>query len=230
MQPTSDTPKPTTPDSRFFRDFGLLLIGLIVLGFGGRTLFGHDELRPELPILLPHILTVGGWYVLLVVQSALIACKNRALHRRLGKLSALLALGLVVTGVWVMAANYRLKDDAPLAFFNCLNLSQFVLLYILGIRRVKSDRLAHPRLLIWGAIAMMPPALVRIVQTVGLPEPITVIPMLALWIPPIRHDWQLLGRMQRGTRLGLTVVGLGLVIGPIGFTEVWAGWIEALAG
>ncbi|HWF86753.1 MAG TPA: hypothetical protein VG222_17965 [Vicinamibacterales bacterium] len=50
---------------------------------------------PVLPLLHAHGLVVTAWFVLIVVQSGLIATRRVNLHRRLGVFGALLA-GLVV--------------------------------------------------------------------------------------------------------------------------------------
>ena len=63
----------------------------------------------------------------------------------------------LVVAVAVTGANFRLKGDAPLVFFNLLNLTQFVVLYTWAVLRVRDPAL-HKRLLLFGSIAMMPPA------------------------------------------------------------------------
>jgi len=210
---------------------GLLLLALIALGFGGRALTQGEaaEERPPLAVLLPHIATVGGWYLLFVLQAAWSGPRRR-LHRVLGKLSAPLVLALLWTGLLVMAANYRLKGDAPLAFFNVLNLCQFAGLYVAALTQVRRPA-RHMRLMLYASCAMMPPALVRIVQALGLPEPVTVLLIVGLWVPGLRHDRETLGRVHGATWVGIGVIAAGVVLGgPVGFSAAWAALADAWLG
>lgn len=197
------------------------MIFCIILGFGGRALTRREENAPELAILLPHILCIAGWYLLFVVQALLIGRGCQALHRRFGYASVVLALCLWGTGIAVTRANFRLQGDASLVFFNLLNLTQFTFLYTWAVLRVRDPAL-HKRLMLFGSLAMMPPALVRMVQAVGLPEVMTVGLIVGWWIPSVIHDRATLGRVHRGTWIGLATIAFGLVVGgPVGFSDGW---------
>ncbi|MGC6486472.1 MAG: hypothetical protein ACON4Z_02420 [Planctomycetota bacterium] len=216
-------------DRAFAARAGQSLIALMLLGFGGRALVHGDSAPPPLRVLLPHVATVVAWYVLFVLQAAS-GARRRRRHRLLGYASLPLVLAMLSSGVAVMAANYRLKGDAPLAFFNLLNLSQFFGLYTAALLSVRRPR-QHARLMLYASFAMMPPALVRIVQAVGLPEPVTVLLIVGLWIPGIRHDRATLGRVHPATWWGVAVITAGLVLGgPVGFSAAWAALIERAAG
>lgn len=205
---------------------GLLLLALILCGFGGRALTQREETPPDAWILVPHILCIGAWYLLFALQGALIPLRRRTLHRTLGYASLPLAIALVWTSVLVMAENYRLKGDAPLVFFNVLNLSQFVGLYTAAVLALRRPMM-HKRLMLYASITMMPPALVRIIQAISLPEPVTVLLIVGLWIPGIRHDRKTLGRVHAGTWIGVGVIAFGVAIGgPIGFSEGWAALVD----
>ena len=210
---------------------GLLLLALIALGFGGRALSQGEaaEERPPLAVLLPHIATVGSWYLLFVLQAAWSGPRRR-LHRVMGKLSLPLVVALLWTGLLVMAANYRLKGDAPLAFFNVLNLCQFAGLYVAALTQVHRPA-RHMRLMLYASCAMMPPALVRIVQALGLPEPVTVLLIVGLWVPGLRHDRATLGRVHGATWVGVGVIAACVVLGgPVGFSAAWAALADAWLG
>lgn len=221
--------RPIASPGWFFFRCGLGLIVCILLGFGGRALVQGEELAPDASVLLPHIACISGWYLLFALQAYWIASappglarqKRRVLHKRVGYASLLLAAGLLVTGFPVTAANFRLKGDAPLVFFNVLNLTQFAVLFTWAVCRVKDPAL-HKRLMLFASLAMMPPALVRMVQAVGLPEPVTVLLIVGWWVPILLHDRATRGRVHRGTWIGITAIGIGLVVGgPIGFSDGW---------
>ncbi|MCR9245126.1 MAG: hypothetical protein NXI31_08835 [bacterium] len=217
-------------DRRFYWRSSLGLIAFIVLGFGGRALTQHEEDAPALAVLAPHIVCIVGWYLLFAVQAFLIGKGRHQLHRRLGRASVVLVIGLLVSGVLVTSANFRLKGDAPLVFFNLLNLAQFAVLYVWAVLRVRDPAL-HKRLLLFASIAMMPPALVRLIQTFGLPEVATVGLIVGWCVPSVLHDRATLGRVHRGTWIGLAAIGIGLAIGgPIGFSAGWRELVVAWFG
>lgn len=218
------------PDRRFFAGCGIGLLAFIVAGFGGRALTSREEAAPDAAILVPHVASILGWYLLFVVQAAWIGRGRVRLHRRLGYASLPLAAMLVVSGVWVSAANFALKGDAPLVFFNLLNLCQFAVLYGWAVARVGQPAL-HKRLMLFASLAMMPPALVRLIQAVGLPEVATVALIVGWWLPPVLHDRATLGRVHRGTWVGMAAIALGLVVGgPIGFSDGWRAWVVEWLG
>jgi hypothetical protein len=209
---------------------GLLLVALILAGFVGRALVAAEADAPAAAVLVPHIATIGLWYLLFVQQARWIGQRRTRTHRRFGYASLPLALALLWTGVAVAAANYRIQQNAPLVFFNLLNLAQFAGLYAAALTRVRHPG-SHGRLMLYASIAMMPPALVRIVQAVSLPEPVTVVLIVALWVPGIRHDRATLGRVHRATWIGVGVIAAGVAAGgPIGFSDGWAELVEAWFG
>lgn len=223
-------PSPRDADRTFHARCGVGLFVFIALGFGGRALTQGEENAPAVAVLAPHIACIGAWYLLFAVQPRLVAAGRVTLHRRLGIASVPLMLALLVTGVLVTGANFRLKGDAPLVFFNVLNLTQFALLYAWALRRT-DDPALHGRLLLFGSLAMMPPALVRVIQALGLPEPVSVVLIVGWWIPSVVHDRATLGRVHRGTWIGIAVIAFGLVIGgPVGFSDAWRELVVAWFG
>lgn len=208
-------------DHAFYWRCGLGMIVFLVLGFGARVLVEREERSPALAVLVPHIVSIGAWYLLFAAQTRLIAAGRRTLHRRLGSASVPLVLALLVTGVAVTRANFLIKGDAPLVFFNVLNLAQFTILYAWALLRVRQPAL-HKRLMLYGSIAMMPPALVRLIQAIGLPEVATVGLIIGWCVPGVLHDRTTLGRVHRGTWIGIGTIAFGLAIGgPVGFSDGW---------
>lgn len=222
-------PAPRSSDRRFALRMGLALCVLILAGFGGRALAGAESRPPAPGVLVPHIATVAAWYGLFVLQ-AVLGRPQRRLHRLLGYASLPLVVALLWTGLAVMAANYRIQGDAPLVFFNLLNLAQFAGLYLTALFAVRRPAV-HKRLLLYASIAMMPPALVRIVQALGFPEPVTVLLIVGLWVPGIRHDRASIGRVHGATWAGIGVIAAGVAAGgPIGFSAGWAELVERWLG
>ena len=94
---------PAARRSPFFQFMAILLLITVAMGFA-RTLF----LRTWYPVpLLPAYIIVHGlvmvsWYLLLVIQTSLIAAHRTDLHRRLGVLGAVLAAFMVAADLNVV--------------------------------------------------------------------------------------------------------------------------------
>lgn len=97
------------PQSRFYLIITILLLLLVLLGFGPRfylrPLFDqprHLQME-QLPLyLILHGILMSLWYVMLVVQSALVNTKNIKLHMRLGVGLGGIALLAVIFAIPVM--------------------------------------------------------------------------------------------------------------------------------
>ena len=65
----------------------------------------------------------------------------------------------------------------------------------------------------------------------GLPEPVTVLLIVGLWIPGLRHDRAMLGRVHGATWVGVFVLGAGVALGgPVGFSAAWAALLDGWLG
>ena len=72
--------------------------------------------RPPFPLVMHlHALTMGGFLLLLLAQTTLVAVGREAYHRRLGLLAMVLAPAMVVAGFLLAATNYHAAWNAALA-------------------------------------------------------------------------------------------------------------------
>lgn len=92
--------------SRFYLILTVLLLLLVLLGFGRTFYFRSFFEQPvrwqmdRLPWLyVVHGVAMTAWFVLLVLQSALINLRRHQVHRKLGYALAGLAVLVVVTGL-----------------------------------------------------------------------------------------------------------------------------------
>lgn len=98
-----------TQHSRFYLIITILLLLVVLLGFGPRFYFRPFFEQPRhlqmetLPIkFMLHGILMTLWYVLLVVQSALVNTKNIKLHKRLGWGLGIIAILAVISAIPVM--------------------------------------------------------------------------------------------------------------------------------
>lgn len=117
-----------------------------------------------------------AWMVLFVIQTALVASRKVAMHRRLGIAGAVLAAGMVVTGTLVAIATAARGSSAagmtPLAFlviplFDMVLFATFVTIALIRRR----DREAHKRLMLLAYISIVTAAVARLPGVLSLGPP-----------------------------------------------------------
>lgn len=95
-------------------------------GAGGRVI---DPVIFRLDLI--HGLAIAAWYVLFLVQSLLIATRNRRLHFKLGWTVVAVALAIVITGPWVAIRSVQIT---PADFhFVGMQYSRFLLVMLTEI-------------------------------------------------------------------------------------------------
>ncbi len=156
-----------------------MAVFLLVLNFVGfaptfflKPLFD----TPELPVYTHlHGALFASWFVLLFLQTALVARGNVGLHRRLGMFGAALAAAMVASGLAVLyfgvvafrASGGSLPRASAFAWGNLTLLiafASFVTLAMVYRRRVD----AHKRLMLLATLSMTGQALARIAVFPGL--------------------------------------------------------------
>jgi hypothetical protein len=93
-------------DRWFYASAAVLFLVAIVVAFHDFILDGRGTggrvIGPEMfRVDAIHGACIGLWFLLFLVQSLLIASKNRRIHLKLGWAVVVIGLGVVVTGPWV---------------------------------------------------------------------------------------------------------------------------------
>ena len=199
--------------SAFFLAYSVLLF---LAAFGGFALNG--ALRPAslpapTPLLIAHGLLMVAWFLVLILQTALVRLNRVQLHRRLGMGSLVIAVGVVVAAVLVALGAYRPGSGESMLLPNVVMLINFTGLYAQGLRTRRRDREAHKRWMVLAGAALLGPSLGRICLATGAPMPL----MLALWLgllaPLWVHDWRRPAhRVHRATAIGSSCILLGVVV------------------
>lgn len=154
----------------FFRGMAVLFLMITAAGFA-RTLY----LRPLFDVPpLPVTFYVHGsfttlWVVLFCVQAFLIANKRIAVHRQMGIVGALVAIGVVGSGLAILhyvAVEYpqqgaTLDQIAPLIWGNIAGLIAYSIFVGVGIS-LRSRAQFHKRLMLMATLTMMGQPLARI--------------------------------------------------------------------
>lgn len=198
--------------------------------------------------LVLHGVCLTAWYVLILVQSSLIAARRRRAHRRLGMLGAGLAVGVVVTSLFTVlyrdAYLIHLDSMPTRAFPNLVTLFAFAICAGAGIL-LRHRSSAHKRLMLLASISALPPALDRLGlapplerlfgRTLGwFPGPPEMAPaiagLLTLLLAVLVHDLVREGRVRTATISGVLsmLVAAPALSALVTFSGAWAAFVRAL--
>jgi len=242
-----------TSERRFHAGFTLAILAAVLLGFS-RTFFlrrwfpewagAHGA--PE-PFFLFHGAVFFAWFLLLLVQPALVAARRVDVHRRLGWLGAGLAAAMIVLGtVGALIAARRPTGfmDVPLPPLQFLvipltGIALFGIFVALAFVKRRNPQ-SHKRYMLLASIILLEAAVGRwpfAVMTATLPLPgfgMTDIFVDLFLVPMIVWDLVSRGRVHPVTLWG----GLALIASQpfrimLSETDAWlafAGWAVGLLG
>jgi hypothetical protein len=214
---------PVTSSARrhraFFPAMSSLLIVFVFLGFAPTY-----YLRPVAAGPIPAYLHVHGaamtvWFLLLLVQTALIATRRRAVHRRLGIVGAGVALVIVVLNplvvAWsvphLLADNKSTELTALIVVADLLLIGVFLVLGGLAIRWRRYPE-THSRMLLLASLAVSGPALGRLsLNLAGTPLP-GIIGLMVLPLMVVVHDRVMMKRVHPVSAWGTAAIVGSLVV------------------
>jgi hypothetical protein len=230
--------------SRYFLALALLLLAIVLIGFG-RTFFARALFDvPPIPwYSYLHASLLTSWFLLLVAQTTFIAAHRVDVHRRVGIFGAFIAAGVVITSLgMLLGLPARVNagiffsetpfDPITARFIVWTDLAALAIftLYVslaLYLRR-RSD--LHKRLMLLASIAILGPAFARIGLLLAthstLPPAVqTLIQILLFFGLPLTlvvHDLRTTRRVHRATIAGVTaffvstLAAIGIALTPAG--------------
>ncbi len=156
-----------------------------------RPFFPGVHVPPERFFLL-HGVVFLSWFVLLVVQSALVARRRVALHRSLGVLGGVLATTMVVLGLTGMVIAARRPGgfiDVPLSPLRFMAVPFFDMVLFSGLIgaafALRRDLQAHKRLMLIGSIAISTAAVARWPLSILEAGPVVGFALTDLFLVPL---------------------------------------------
>jgi hypothetical protein len=95
-----------TPIRLFYIGSAALMLLLAFIGFNkfylhGQAFPGREIAPPIRALVITHGIAMTAWLGLLLAQPTLIAARKHRLHMQIGKLGALLAAVILITGLWL---------------------------------------------------------------------------------------------------------------------------------
>ena len=197
----------------FFPAMSSLLVVLVFLGFAPTY-----YLRPESAGPIPAYLHVHGaamtiWFLLLLVQTGLIATRRRAVHRRLGFVGAVVAAVIVVLNplvvAWsvphLMAVNMSTELTALIVVADLLFIGIFLMLVGLAIRWRRYPE-THSRMLLLASLAVSGPAIGRFsLNLAETPFP-GIVGLMVLPLLVVVHDRVMTKRVHPASAWGAAAI------------------------
>lgn len=190
-------------DHHFFLAFALLISAVAFAGFAFTyfgPIIGNTYPPSGIPLHL-HGWSFFLWYALLPGQAVLIANRKYALHMRLGRLSVVLVVAMVLSGILVLSVRVdeALRNGAPLIWLHygpliLSNLVLFVVFYAAAVHMALNSRFqAHKRLIMVASAIALGAAFSRLIMfTSGfhpLSVPIGVIGCSIFIFVGVAYDW-----------------------------------------
>lgn len=212
----------------FFFFFALAAFLGVGSSFGFHAIIRAGHLPPVTTSLVIHAILMFGWYGLFAAQAGLVRSDNVSLHKRLGKISVLLAAGVFVSGLLVMASNYERKAEPLVAMSNVMAMASFAGLYLAALANRKRPD-SHKRLMLFASIMMLAPALTRFARGFDLGEAI----ILPLWVltaaSVIVYDLKRLRKVHPATITGSVTFVLAVVIMiAVGTSGPWKAFLDSV--
>jgi hypothetical protein len=222
---TISLPHKLRSDDIFFPAMGLLILGVVVIGFG-QTYFLAGMLRAKLPNTLVHIhgALYVSWILFLTIQPWLVAIGRVKWHMSLGVLGVILPPLMVVFGVLTVFDFIR-RDDGTgippqlLMAGDFAELALFVGLTSWGLL-VRRHAASHKRLMILGTMAILGPAIARW----PIPfNPLGIICIqLSLPLLVVLYDLWSNRRIHRSTTIAYASIVVGLLSAlPVSHLAFW---------
>lgn len=207
-----------TRHPKFFPILSSLLIVFVFLGFAP-TYYMRPANAGAIPAYLQiHGAAMTAWYVLLLLQTTLIAMRRRAVHRRLGVAGAVIAAVIVslnpMVVVWSVAhqaPGTPLELTALIVIGDLLVMAIFAILAALAIHWRRYPE-THSRMLMLASIAVAGPALGRLsLNLAGTPFP-GLITLMLLPLLVVAHDRVLTKRVHPVSAWGTAAIIGSLVL------------------
>jgi hypothetical protein len=220
---------PVTDDSKFFRALITVMAIVLVAGFVVQLAAGRSSFNAPL-IVHVHAIFFMGWVAIVLSQAWLATSGNIALHRRLGRVAAVWALGMVVLGTAVTV--HAIQSGRTPFFFqpqhfviaNPLSVLAFAGLLFAAIRMRKQTDW-HARLQIGALLLLMGPSFGRIIpMPLLMPYAFETAGLVALVFPAYGalRDWRVHGKphpawiWQVAVLIGVIVLARVLAFSPAG--------------
>ena len=231
--------------SRFYLIITILLLMVVLLGFGPRFYLRPFFEQPrhlqmeDLPIkFMLHGILMTLWYVLLVVQSALVNTKNIKLHMRLGWGLGIIAILAVISAIPVMMGfaprmvelGFLDATNADRVWFQNIQWTNDIFALITFSAMVcigfinRNNKELHRTMMLFASMAFTGPATGRLMEwsspSLFIEGTVTVYFLFPLTV--LIHDWVKARKIPVYTLSGFLALALSMILTfALPNTEFW---------
>jgi hypothetical protein len=203
-------------------NIALALLGFTLFAFALKAI-AHPEVQARYtPIVVFHAVSMIVWLTLLATQAFAAARFKLAAHRATGRASIALVGAMLVSGAVIA---WRIGQELGRPEVTVVNIAAFVTfvpLYFAALHFARRrDIAAHRQAMLIATLALMTPAYARVVQVLGLPDPVAIgvqVPITVL--VSAGYDWVLHGRVTRPV-LAMLGFSVAVVLVMVGVLAVW---------
>jgi hypothetical protein len=162
------------PWSTYFSVVSVLLLSLSVVAFSDNLFTNIGQHSNSDPKFIIHGLFGLAWYVLLVTQANLARARSLKLHKRIGIVTFIVAIGVTLSTLYLFIVLWKGWDNmTPEARANRLLLPAYATCVLLAWRN-RTDPNWHKRLVFVGTFFMLGPVLSRAFE-----------PLVVSWLEPL---------------------------------------------
>ena len=184
-----------------------------------RTYFARSYFNsPAIPFWVHvHGMVFTGWILFYILQNLLAMHGGMKLHRQLGMIGALLATGVVCTGLAIAVRQAREGRSFPFPDVYSLLAVSFgqMLLFAVFITAgliLRRDGETHKRLILMATQLFFFPAFGRLLQGIS---PVTLLLALAFYFAGPIYDKITRGQVHKAYRLGVPLPPFGVLISHV---------------
>ena len=201
--------RPLTTEHRFFGWSAVAIVAVTLIGFAPSYYLSSFTGAPALePIVHLHGVVFTGWILLYAAQTGLVTFGRTDLHRIVGPVGAVLAVGVVALGFAVAFVTAHVVPKAgkinPPIIFPLTAITMFGLLFTAAfLYRRKLQH--HKRLMLLATVALATTPLARIGRMIGGPVPPPIMGMLFTDVfvaALVVFDLRTRGRLHPATLIG----------------------------
>jgi hypothetical protein len=237
--PTLARPVGARYDRQFYTGMAVAAAAIVFVGFAPTYFLRASYQSTPLPTYLHvHGVLFTAWIVLFIAQTSLIASRRTSLHRRLGWVTAALAVVMVVVGTTAGIWSMRRQVDAGFAqqaqaflttpLFSMMVFAAFVAAAI----KLRRDSQTHKRLMLLATISILDAAVARLPLEVMRTSSWAYLPATDILLAAaILYDVVSRRTVHQAYVWGgvLLVIEQALRI-PVGETAAWQAFARAIIG
>ncbi|MEM7666850.1 MAG: hypothetical protein AAF250_13415 [Pseudomonadota bacterium] len=198
------------------------LLGFTLLAFAAKALV-HTEVQARYtPLVVFHASVMLAWLGLLASQAWLAAEHRLNLHRAIGRASIALVGAMVVSG-GIIAVNIGEELGRPeVTVVNIAAFVTFLPLYFAALWFARrKDLHAHRQAMLIATLALMTPAYARVVQVLGLPDPLAIAVQVPITVAiAVGYDWVTRGRVTKPV-LAMLGFSVAIVVTMVAVLAIW---------